>query len=313
MKYLIRIERNYDYPDFFRQTPNNDGKWGQVQITYDSLSECDMIIVFNQYPENQFNVKVRKGGRILIVQEPAYYKNRYYVEKSWEYDKVISHFNPKNNIRIPAMLPWMVDRDYTYLKSFDINSIERSENVVWITSTGNQNPGHQPRLDFLGKLQSLKEGFSLFGRGINPINDKFDELVKTKYSIAIENYSNSDYFTEKVIDSFLSGSFPFYYGCTNLEDYFPKNSFQYIDIHDHERSLALIEETIKNKSWEKNVKYINEARRLILDEYQFFPAINKLLDDEQIKLGSKRRFSFSKKMTIKEKIFMKLNIYENDY
>lgn len=307
----IRIERNYSYPDFFRQTPNNDGKWGDLSISYNSLQKCDILIVFNQYADNSFNLKVREGGRLLIVQEPPYLKNKYYVQKPWEFDKIVSHFGGiSQNLRIPAMLPWMVDKDYSFLKAFDIESVNRSEDVVWITSRANQNPGHSPRLSFLKKIESESRGYSLFGRGIKPIGDKFNALVGSKYSIAVENYSDSDYFTEKVIDSFLSGSFPFYYGCTNLETYFPEKSFMYIDINDPERAVAIIREAISNKLWEKNIDQIKEARRLILDEYQIFPMLNKMLNNGTIKLGDYKNYRFNKVMTFKEKLFMKLNIYK---
>tara|TARA_R100001460_G_scaffold100463_3_gene144109 strand:- start:4390 stop:5277 length:888 start_codon:yes stop_codon:yes gene_type:complete len=45
-------------------------------------------------------------------------------------------------------------------------------------------------------------------------------LFDSQYHICIENHAIGNYFTEKLIDSFLTLSIPIYWGCTNIEDYF---------------------------------------------------------------------------------------------
>jgi hypothetical protein len=40
------------------------------------------------------------------------------------------------------------------------------------------------------------------------------------FSIAIENAVNTNYFTEKIVDCFLTGTIPIYYGCPNIEQFF---------------------------------------------------------------------------------------------
>ena len=43
-------------------------------------------------------------------------------------------------------------------------------------------------------------------------------LWRSMFSICVENSSNSGYFTEKIIDAFLSKTIPIYWGCSNLEE-----------------------------------------------------------------------------------------------
>ncbi|MBK9590965.1 MAG: hypothetical protein IPO32_05465 [Crocinitomicaceae bacterium] len=78
------------------------------------------------------------------------------------------------------------------------------------------------RLEFIDYLKENSFDFDLFGRGFNPIEGKLEGLAEFKYSIAIENYSGPDYWTEKIQDAYLSWCMPIYYGCPNLEKYFKK-------------------------------------------------------------------------------------------
>jgi hypothetical protein len=43
-------------------------------------------------------------------------------------------------------------------------------------------------------------------------------LWESMFTIAVENSSNRNYHTEKIIDAFLSKTFPIYWGCPNLEE-----------------------------------------------------------------------------------------------
>jgi hypothetical protein len=54
---------------------------------------------------------------------------------------------------------------------------------------------------------------------IYPFHTK-QELFDSMFSICIENSSEENYFTEKIIDAFRSFTVPIYYGCKNIRDYF---------------------------------------------------------------------------------------------
>ena len=43
------------------------------------------------------------------------------------------------------------------------------------------------------------------------------------FSVAIENAKYDDYFTEKILDCFASGTIPIYYGTDNISNYFNSN------------------------------------------------------------------------------------------
>jgi Glycosyltransferase family 10 (fucosyltransferase). len=110
-----------------------------------------------------------------------------------------------------------------------------------------------------------------------PIEDKYDGIHPYKYSIAIENYQCNDYWTEKITDCFLSRTMPIYWGASNISKYFPEKSMIRIDPSDPGSALRKINDALDADLYSKNFDYIEEARELILEKYQFFPHMEYLL------------------------------------
>ena len=275
---LVYIQQNYDYPNLIRQTPNLSGAWSGIQFTYEEVDTCDLIVVIN-HPQKDIKVKCRKGGRILLIQEPPYERNNYLTNYFPYFDKIISAFDKQAFEKVmntQAALPWLINKSYDQLIDLKPDDSLKNDKISWVTSNSNVNPGHQPRLQFLDTLKQSDVNIDFFGRGINPIEDKFEGIYPYRYTLAIENYSNADYWTEKIADAFLCYTMPIYYGCKNIEDFFPKGSFIKIDINKQEEAIEIMKDALKNKLWETNKEAIIEARNLVLNKYQFFPFIKEL-------------------------------------
>ena len=60
----------------------------------------------------------------------------------------------------------------------------------------------------------------VIGRGYNSFEKKSDGLAPYRYSIVIENVRESSYFTEKLIDAFLTETVPIYWGAPNIGEFF---------------------------------------------------------------------------------------------
>lgn len=285
---LAYIQSNYDHPDLLRQSPRSEGVWEGVRFTYDAVDECDLVIVLN-HPVKDIDVKCRKGGRILIIQEPPYERNNYLKDYFPFFDVVISgfdvHLKSPENLQIPAMLPWLVNMDYDTLSA--LPETEKKNKVSWVTSNSDVNPGHKPRLELLQLCQKTNSGIDLFGRGIHPLKNKEDGLLPYQYTLAVENYSANDYWTEKIADAFLTRTMPFYYGCRNIEKYFPEGSFVRIDIQKPEQALEIIRDAMAQDLYTKNKAAIEEARQLVLNKYQFFPAVTSLI--EKYNIGKQKK------------------------
>ena len=92
---------------------------------------------------------------------------------------------------------------------------------------------------------------------------------------------------------------PIYYGCTEIEKYFPENALIRIDINNPERAAKTIQEIIKSNYYEENIEAVLEAKELILKKYNFFPFIVneiKKFEAGNSSTSSKKRILLTKKL-----------------
>ena len=58
-----------------------------------------------------------------------------------------------------------------------------------------------------------------YNNNVGKIKNKILFLKKYKFSIAMENSELDGYISEKIIDSFISGTIPIYYGDYMIDEY----------------------------------------------------------------------------------------------
>jgi hypothetical protein len=276
---IIRVLKNWNVPDLMRQTPSNKGIWNDNMFTTDPIKQVDYVIVLNN-PQKDTWVSCPRQHIWAIMQEPPteFFRLMHRGDPSYyrifTSDELLIH--PKYTHSHPA-LPWHINKDFDYLKNCRIP--QKSQLISSITSNKIHLRGQRDRLKFLAKVKESIE-FDQFGRGIKFIPDKWDGLAPYQYSLVIENYSNRYYWSEKLADCFLSWTMPIYYGCTQINDYFPEEALIRINIHD-ENSIDIIKDSLAKNLWKKNIDAISFARQLILDKYQFFPFIENEIQNHR--------------------------------
>ena len=190
----------------------------------------------------------------------------------------------------PAILPWFIGYsedcegnitscplDYDKLKAMPTPRKPKLLSVI--TSNKAFTKGHIDRLRFVERLREhYGNKLDVFGRGFCDFADKWDVLAQYKYHIVIENSSQRYYWTEKISDCYLAETFPFYYGCTNLADYFPEASFERIDIRRPEQAIALIDAAIASQRHEQTAPVLAECKLKVLNEYNMFEYVARLCD-----------------------------------
>lgn len=180
-------------------------------------------------------------------------------------------------IHSQPVLPWHVNRDYDWLISAPVP--EKVKQLSWVTSSKTRFKGHRDRMGFLSRIRGSLQ-FDLYGRGFLEIADKWDGLAPYRYSLAIENYSNPWYWTEKIADCFLTWTMPIYYGCNEISHYFPSESYIQIDIHDPS-AIDQVREIISSDLWDNSLGAIHEARKAVLNRHQIFPfLVNEIRENE---------------------------------
>jgi len=291
---LVRIVKNWDWPDLLRQTPDQKGLWDGIQFTLAPVGECDFLIILNNSMKTDTQVRCQKENIWVLMQEP-YMKGHsdWMVEKHDFFSKVFTHYIPANDRKyIPShpAIPWHVNKTFDELVSMKIPV--KTKKLSAIVGDAMDVPGHIKRKIFLQHIQNDKSlELNLYGKKINFIEDKWDGLAPYKYSLAMENTSGPDYWTEKIADCFLSWTVPIYYGCTNLENYFPKESFIRIDIGQLEESRAKIRRIVNEDNWERYIPALEEARNLVLNRYQLFPYLSEMIHSQPAAKSRKVAFS----------------------
>lgn len=275
----VKILKNWHFPDLLRQTPGCTGRWGDVVFTLDRADEdYDYLLVLNHTSEVLSGHKNPKQW--LMLQEP-YLKGIFdWVEEGHEaYGKIFTHHiftHDERYVATQTCLPWHVDKTYDELVSLPVP--EKKKKISMIASNKTFFPGHKRRMAFYEAIKDGGLGIDFFGRGIHEIEDKFEGLAPYEFSIAIENSATPHYWTEKIADCYLAYTMPIYYGCTNIDRYFPKESYLAVDIDDPHRSMQMIREAVEANVWRENLEYLREARDLVLNKYQIFPYISEVLD-----------------------------------
>ena len=282
---LVRIVKDWDWPDLMRQTPGHKGVWDGIQFTTDPVEECDFLLMLNNRMKTDINVRCQKDHIWAIMQEP-YVKgfNDWMVEGHGFFSRVFTHHVPgqegKYVVSQPA-IPWHINRSFDELISCSVP--DKPKKLSWIVGHARDLPGHMKRLAFLRLLQADRSlDIDLFGRAIHYIEDKWDGLAPYRYSLAVENSSSPDYWTEKIGDCFLTWTVPLYWGCTNLERYFPPDAFIRIDISEPRKTLDFIKRVIDEDDREKRLPALEEAREKILYNYQLFPHIANIVKSEAV-------------------------------
>lgn len=289
-KKIIKIKVSTSFPSYplIRQTPNSQGIWGNCQFYInEDIEKCDWWVVYENIIETE-KVNCPKNNTILITGEPStikkynpgFLKQFKYVITS---QKEIKH---ENKIILQQSLPWWVGIKYNkskrrwdnegYLNFDDFKKLQPTKEKIIsvITSNKNQTLGHRKRLEFVNKLKEyFGDSLDVYGRGINDFEDKLDTTAPYKYQIVLENCFINDYWTEKLADCFLSQTYPIYYGCPNIYNYFSEKSITKIDIDNPDEAIKIINKTLSRKTYEKNMQELLDARNLVLDKYNFFPFI----------------------------------------
>jgi hypothetical protein len=284
---LLRVKVSTNFPEWplILQTPSRSGVWGDCRFYInDPIDECDYWVVYEGLLKAE-TTACPPDNVVLITGEPpsirtysAYFLNQFAAVVTC--NRELPH--PRKRY-VQQSHPWHIGRhvrgrhNIAFSRGYDELSRsepEKSKLISVISSDKAFTEGHHLRLRFAVNLLERFEGrIDFFGRGLQDFECKWDAIAPYKYHVVIENGSFPDHFTEKLSDCYLAGAYPFYYGCTNIEDYFPAEAFTRIDIRDPESALLVIEEGLESDLYGKYSAPIREAKELVLNRYNLFAAI----------------------------------------
>lgn len=247
----------YNKPDLFEWVRTLDGE--HIVITDNMLQTVDLLSINKKYA--------------WLIESPSitpmayeYIKNNYYkFDLIFTFDKELLSISDKF-ILVPYGGCWIDESDR--------NIYNKSKLISVILSSKKTTDGHKLRHQIINEIPNIDiYGFT------NPIENKITALKDYMFTIVIENHKKDYYFTEKLIDSFITGTIPIYWGCPSINKFFDTNGMLiFNDINE----LKNIINNLTSDLYHQKLKYINynfvESKKyLVADNF-----IYKLIKNEKI-------------------------------
>lgn len=234
--------------------PHLFSKGDRLNLTLDKIIVTDNFI---SYP------LINKYKFAWLVEPECVFNHSYnYIKSNHnKFDKVFTHDKSILNV-VPNSI--FMAFGTTFINEKDFLIYPKKKLVSIVASGKNFTSGHSFRLKV---LKEVRHKVDAFGRDINPIDYKLDCLKDYMFSIAIENSKHDYWFTEKLLDCFLTGTIPIYWGCPSIGDFFDINGIICFN------TLEELKEILYNISYETyenkmiSIKNNFEIAKKFLDPY----------------------------------------------
>jgi len=214
------------------------------------------IVIFSESGMNRVD-EFNEKNKILFLLEPPSINNISYAKiKHSEfynkfdlvltYNKELIKINPKIFKYYAFGGCWIFPKDQLiYLKN---------KNISIIASSKTKTIGHKLRHSIIAKYKNSIDG--VYGNGYKPVQNKIEALKDYRFSIVIENDNSGDFFSEKLIDCFMTGTIPIYYGCNgNINNYFNVNGILEFK---NEKEFETLIDNCTEEYYKKNINSVKE-------------------------------------------------------
>jgi hypothetical protein len=280
------IARGQDSYAWNRQITGNSNSWGNCQFIFDRDSQhYDWLVVIDDLSRGHTSqpeiLSCADEHTLLVTTEPPTI-TRYGRSFAAQFEHVLTSQDQQslphpNRIHSHTGNLWF--NGHTYDEIVDNSIPQKTAPLSTVCSSKQQRHTiHKDRYDYTYWLKQQLPELEIFGHGVRHIEKKYEALDKYRYHLAIENHIASHHWTEKLADPLLSGAVPIYYGCINIDEYFPEGSYIAIDINNREEAHDTIKSCISDpQDYGKRLDALREAQRLVLNEYNLLAMLDRLI------------------------------------
>jgi hypothetical protein len=275
--------------DYKLQTPRLDGKWGSVQGTTDP-SVATFAVVFDSDPGNESD-GFPPGKKIYMSREARDSKSiRRYPSSEYLH---FSFFNGSGYLPVKWSYASSAMAGTGYagleLSYSDLASMEKPEKTRLLACTlsgKRQTAGHRKRLRFTRMFMKLSRELHVYGSA--PFanrtlldNSKVRSLLPYAFQLTFDNQSHlGDFVGTQFTDSLLLWSKPLFWGSKDVYKYYPRESFIWFDVGRPKYEIPRLLDLTTSENYEAAVPFIAEARDSILNKYNFWPTLERILQVE---------------------------------
>jgi hypothetical protein len=164
-----------------------------------------------------------------------------------------------------------------WIKPEDQKIYEKSEMISMIASGKAMTPNHQMRHSVIQKCLSQ---LTVRGRGYVPVDYKLDVLKDFRFHVVIENGNQMGWFTEKLMDCFMTGTIPIYLGDPLIRETFHEEGM--IICYNEQQIIDAIN-LVTPEMYEERLEHIKNnyeiaKKYLIAEDYIYENIITKWED-----------------------------------
>jgi len=228
---------------------------------YQGPDDRDVTIICNDMMLQPDFVSKIKGLKIAWLIEPVEFNCQYnYIESMKNYfDYILTHdyrfIDNKKVLFCPLVGHWIKDK----------NIYPKNKMLSIIASGKNQLEGHHIRHHVIRTPEFSKYIDGVFGNAYNYIEDKLIGLRDFRFHLVIENIRRDCWFTEKLIDAFVTGCLPIYWGCPSIDKYFDERGM--IEIDGAISLKTALEQYLTPSYYESCLPYIKENFKIATNDY----------------------------------------------
>lgn len=250
------------YANFISQLLENS-------LTQDESLQNKPLTLFYDFPVQNITQLQENPYNILFIQEPNqlfgfhdWTINNYHlfdVIFTWSEDIL----NVANNAVFFPFGPGDFERDWTqhHNKSFEVSFMCGPKNLI---------SGHHLRHKIYNSENDINIPTNYIFEG------KKDPCWNSMFHIAVENSQNKGYFTEKIIDAFLSKTIPIYWGCPNIDEFFDTDGIIFFN---NESDLKEILNNLTPEFYYSKQNVINKNYELAVQYADFIGRINSTIKE----------------------------------
>jgi hypothetical protein len=268
------------YQYYWASKFTQDGKrWNSYEYITDP-DQADILVIINKDPHHSPSYYKNKSNVFYFTMEP-------YEFEGWSWNDVsesIAH--PCTHRVTHNIMEWHLSFTYNQLKRLTIP--HKLDRISCIQSEKLFFEGHHKRRRFMLFMNQQLGDLDCFGHFYDPILKNYKGqlpqvskemgLLPYKYHFCAENHMQYNYVTEKIVDAILCECLVFYWGCPNLEQYLPHDSFIRLELTEAslESDLSKVRLAIQNNEWQRRLPAIRLAKHWILDRYSCFAQLERL-------------------------------------
>lgn len=221
------------------------------------LSTNDKIIITDLFKIDYYPNKKVYGwlleSPLVTPDQYNYAKNNYNkFEGIFTFDKDLLEISNKF-ISLPIGGCWIEEHNRKIHK--------KTKLVSMIYSNKTNLTGHNFRHEIVKNITNV----DLYGSGVKYVEKKSESIIDYMFSITVENCKKDFYFTEKLIDCFMVGTIPIYWGCPSVMNYFnPDGIITFETIPDLQQILSVIDSNFYERKKNAIIDNFNLAKKYLV-------------------------------------------------